>query len=84
MAEATNEDQKLAQDYSKNLSNYQDKQANNAKFKKQIEAEMDKVVDWMESNIKLRSTVLAEELVVNGRKDVKTFTVKYFTGKIAN
>ena len=82
MAEVqTEENKQLAQEYDAKLSSYKEQQAANTKLKKTIEAEMDKVHDWLENNLRLRSTVLAEEVVVAGRKDMKTFTVKYFTGK---
>ena len=43
---------------------------------------MDKVVAFLESEeLRMRSSVLAEEVMIKGKKDVKTVTVRYFTGK---
>ena len=82
MAETqTDENKQLAREFDETKQGYEAQQKTNVSLKKKIEAEMDKVVAFLETELKLRSTVLAEEVSVKGGKDMRTFTVKYFNGK---
>lgn len=80
----TDENKQLARDFDDKVQGYEAQQRTNASLKKKIEAEMDKVVVFLEAELRLRSTVLAEEVTVKGNKDMRTFTVKYFNGKSAS